>query len=156
MKLAHESLMAGHMATRRTVIGIIRVFTGQELNPMLSGICQSCDIANALYQKDQHYLPTREVPQESVLFSPFELVYGWPVRGPMTILKELWTREITDPEVRSTYEYVINLRERLESTCELVKQNLEKASRKQSRIYNRKSRSRKMKVGQKGIGATTY
>ncbi|CAG2216072.1 unnamed protein product [Mytilus edulis] len=91
----------------------------------------------------------REVPQESVLFSPFELVYGWPVRGPMTILKELWTREITDPEVRSTYEYVINLRERLESTCELVKQNLEKASRKQSRIYNRKSRSRKMKVGQK-------
>ncbi|CAG2195480.1 unnamed protein product [Mytilus edulis] len=70
----------------------------------------------------------REVPQESVLFSPFELVYGWPVRGPMTILKELWTREITDPEVRSTYEYVINLRERLESTCELVKQNLEKAS----------------------------
>ncbi|CAG2198487.1 unnamed protein product [Mytilus edulis] len=88
----------------------------------------------------------REVPQESVLFSPFELVYGWPVRGPMTILKELWTREITDPEVRSTYEYVINLRERLESTCELVKQNLEKASRKQSRIYNRKSRSRKMKI----------
>ncbi|CAC5422027.1 unnamed protein product [Mytilus coruscus] len=58
----------------------------------------------------------REVPQESVLFSPFELVYGWPVRGPMTILKELWTREITDPDVRFTYE---------------------------------KSRSGKMKVGQK-------
>ncbi|CAC5366153.1 unnamed protein product [Mytilus coruscus] len=51
----------------------------------------------------------REVAQESVLFSPFELEYGWPVRGPMTFLKELWTREITDPDVRSTYEYVINL-----------------------------------------------
>ncbi|CAC5413817.1 unnamed protein product [Mytilus coruscus] len=88
----------------------------------------------------------REVPQENVTF---ELVYGWPVRGPMTILKELWTREITHPDVRSTYEYVINLRERLESTCKLVKHNLEKASRKQSRIYNKKSRSRKMKVGQK-------
>ncbi|VDI08977.1 Hypothetical predicted protein [Mytilus galloprovincialis] len=70
----------------------------------------------------------REVPQESVLFAPYELVYGWPVRGPMTSFKELWTREITDPDVRSTFEYVINLRERLESTCELVKQNLEKAS----------------------------
>ncbi|VDI60744.1 Hypothetical predicted protein [Mytilus galloprovincialis] len=63
----------------------------------------------------------------------------------MTILKELWTREITDPDVRFTYEYVINLRERLEWTCELVKQNLEKASRKRIR----KSRSKKMKVGQK-------
>lgn len=91
----------------------------------------------------------REVPQESIAFSPFELMYGWPVRGPMTILKELWTKEISDPEVRSTYEYVINLRERLESTCELVKQNLQKASKKQARIYNRRSRSRKLKVGQK-------
>lgn len=35
----------------------------------------------------------REVPQESSRFSPFELVYGWSVRGPMTILKELWSRK---------------------------------------------------------------
>ncbi|CAC5382679.1 unnamed protein product [Mytilus coruscus] len=39
----------------------------------------------------------REVPQEIVFFfSPFESVHGWPVRGTMTILKELWTREVTD------------------------------------------------------------
>ena len=56
----------------------------------------------------------REVPQESSMVSPFELMYGSPVRGPMTILKELWTKEISDPELRSTYEYVVNLREILE------------------------------------------
>lgn len=76
-------------------------------------------------------------------------MYGWPVRGHITILKEIWTKEIDDPELRSTYEYVVNLRERLESTCELVKQNLEHASRKQAKMYNRRSRLRKVKVGQK-------
>jgi hypothetical protein len=32
----------------------------------------------------------------------------------MTILRELWSKEISDPELRSTYEYVVNLREILE------------------------------------------
>jgi transposase InsO family protein len=35
----------------------------------------------------------REVPQESLGFSPFELLYGRTVRGPMRILRELWTGE---------------------------------------------------------------
>jgi hypothetical protein len=67
----------------------------------------------------------------------------------MTILKELWTKEISDPEIRSTYEYVVNLRERLEWTCELVKRNMEHTSSKQAIIYNRRSRFRKIKVGEK-------
>ena len=42
----------------------------------------------------------REVPQESTGFSPFELLYGRAVRGPMLILKELWTKEVEEPEVK--------------------------------------------------------
>ena len=48
-------------------------------------------------------LAYREVPQESSNCSPFELLHGLPVSGPMTILKELWTKEISDPELRSNY-----------------------------------------------------
>ena len=91
----------------------------------------------------------REVPQESLGFSPFELVYGRSVRGPMTILKELWTKEIEDPEIKSTYQYVIDLRERLESTCKLAHENLEKASQKHRLYYNRKAKHRSMKVGER-------
>ncbi|XP_062584037.1 uncharacterized protein LOC134245806 isoform X2 [Saccostrea cucullata] len=40
----------------------------------------------------------RDAPQESLGFSPFELVYGHRVRGPMRILRELWTKEETDSE----------------------------------------------------------
>ncbi|GFO26991.1 Zinc finger protein [Plakobranchus ocellatus] len=55
-----------------------------------------------------------EAPQESLGFSPFELLYARPVRGPMTILRELWTEDTTDEEVKSTYQYVIDLREKME------------------------------------------
>ena len=81
------------------------------------------------------YLPAlffavREVPQEFLGFSPFELLYGRNVRGQMAILRELWTDEVEDKEVRSTYDYVINLRKRLEHTCELAMKNLQKSARK--------------------------
>lgn len=61
------------------------------------------------------YLPAllfayREVPQESTKFSPFDLVYARSVRGPMAVLKELWTKEENDPEVKTTYQYVLDLK----------------------------------------------
>jgi len=59
----------------------------------------------------------REVKQDSLGFSPFELLYGRTVRGPMTILRELWTKDIPNDEVQSTYQYVFDLRNRLEQTC---------------------------------------
>ena len=64
----------------------------------------------------------------------------------MTILKELWTNEIQDPQIKSTYQYVIDLRERLESTCQLARENLAKASKIHKVYYDRKARSRSMKV----------
>ena len=42
---------------------------------------------------------------------PFELLYECNVHGPMAILKELWSEEISDYQVLSTYQYVIDLRE---------------------------------------------
>ena len=49
----------------------------------------------------RHYInpllfPYHEVPQESTGFSPFELLYRRAVRGPMTILKQLWTKEVEE------------------------------------------------------------
>ena len=75
------------------------------------------------------YLPAllfaiREVPQESLGFSPFELLYGRNVKGPMAILRELWSGEAPDEQVLSTYQYVIELRDRLEQTCKLTHENL--------------------------------
>ena len=69
----------------------------------------------------------------------FELIYGWTVHGPMQVLRELWRKDIEDPQVRTTYQYVLDLRERLESTVSLAQQNLQNMS-KYKKYYNRKSR----------------
>ena len=100
------------------------------------------------------YLPAllfayREVPQESLNFSPFELMFGRTVRGPLAILKELWTGVDSEEEIKTTYEYVVDLRDRLDSTCELARQELAKASKRHKRYYDARTRDRKFVIGDK-------
>ena len=40
----------------------------------------------------------REVPQESAGFSPFELLYGRKVRGPLDVLRDKWAGYMTEEE----------------------------------------------------------
>ena len=89
----------------------------------------------------------REAPQQSLKFSPFELVYGRAVRGPLQVLRELWDDQEPDQEVKSTYEYVIDLAERLQSTCELARQELVKAREVQKSYYDKKTKLRTFKAG---------
>ncbi|GFO44380.1 hypothetical protein PoB_007088500 [Plakobranchus ocellatus] len=91
----------------------------------------------------------REVPQESTHFAPFELLYGRTVPGPMHILRELWMKEIEEPDVKSSYEYVLNLRERLDDTLKIAREELEKAQGRQKRYYDRTAKRRKFSVGEK-------
>lgn len=127
--------------------GLVERFNGT-LKQMLKKMCID-------RPKDwDKYLPAllfayRDVPQDSLGFSPFDLVYARPVRGPMTILKELWTKEIKDPEIKTTYQYVLDLRDRLESTCELVHRTLEESSARYKKNYDKKTRSRSLKAGEK-------
>ena len=100
------------------------------------------------------YLPAllfavREVPQESLGFSPFELLYERNVKDPMAILRELWSGEAPDEQVLSKYQYVIELRDRLEQPCKLAHENLKKVQIKQKAYYYRRARSRKFDVGDK-------
>ena len=67
----------------------------------------------------------------------------------MAILRELWSGEVNDEQVLSTNQYVIELRERLEQTCQLVRDNLKKVQFKQKTYYDKRARSRKFDVGDK-------
>jgi len=69
----------------------------------------------------------REVKQDSLGYSPFELLHGRTVRGSISILRELMTNEKVEPEVKTTYEYVLDLKDRLQSTCELAQIELHKS-----------------------------
>ena len=89
----------------------------------------------------------REVPNETTVFSPFELLYGRNVRGPLSILKEQWK----EPEEcqASVLSYLLETRDRLRTFSNLAHQNEVEAKQVQKRYYGRKSRSREIKVGSK-------
>ena len=91
----------------------------------------------------------REAPQESLKFSPFELLYGRHVRGPLQILKQCWTDEMADPEVVTTAQYVTELQHRIEETCKIAQENLAKASARTTELFNRKAKLRNLVAGQK-------
>ena len=76
-------------------------------------------------------------------------MFGRNERGPIQILRELWSVEETDEHARLTYQFMIDLRERLEKTCKLAQDNVRKLDIKQNAFYDKRARSRKFDVGDK-------
>ena len=64
------------------------------------------------------------------------------VRGPMTILRELWENEKSDDEFVESYQYVVDLRNRIESTCEIARENLKDSKDRYKKHYDRKAKVR--------------
>ena len=64
----------------------------------------------------------REVPQASTGFSPFELLYGRQVRGPLDILNESWQGAMTSED--SVTSHILSIRGRIERMKELADINL--------------------------------
>ena len=141
----------------------LRQLTTTPYHPMCNGLCERFNGTLKQMLKRlcaerpmdwDRYVPAvlfayREVPQESLGFSPFELVYGRTVRGPIEILQQVWTEERASDEVQSTYGYVMELRERLEKTCKIAHEELRKAQKRSKKLYDRKARDRTFRAGDK-------
>jgi transposase InsO family protein len=139
----------------------IRATTTTPYHAMGNGIIENFNksLKNALKKMamervkdwDRYLVPLlfamRDVPQDSTGISAFELLYGRTVRGPTAILKELWTKEVEEPEPRSTYQFVIDLREKIEETCKLAQEELAKAQSRNQKYYNRQAKPKDLKVG---------
>ena len=64
----------------------------------------------------------RESVQESIGFSPFELVFGHTVRGPLKLLKEKFLSQEDTP--LNLLQNVSDFRSKLVTACEVAKSNL--------------------------------
>jgi len=91
----------------------------------------------------------RDTVHESHGFTPFELVFGRSCRGPVKILKELWTNESVEEELQDVYTYMLELRGRIEETCKLAQEAINKANAKNKKYYDKKARNRELKIGDK-------
>ena len=94
-------------------------------------------------QKDwDEYLPFllfayREVPQESTGFSPFELLFGRRVRGPLDVLRECWTDE--KPEDTPVIPYVLDMQKKLREMTGVAQTSLQVAQQRQKEHYDQKA-----------------
>ena len=89
----------------------------------------------------------REVPQATVGFSPFELLYGRDPRGLLDVLREEWIHEPeTDADIIS---YVMSVRNRMQTAKELVEENTRVAQPKQKAYYDQKTPELNLQPGDK-------
>ena len=89
----------------------------------------------------------RESVQESLGFSPFKLVFGHSVRGPLKLPKEQILNDI--PAQINLLDFVSKMKTKLHDVCEIAKSNLSTAQIKMKTWYDRKSRTRSFNAGDK-------
>ena len=86
----------------------------------------------------------RESVQESLGFSPFELVFGHSVRGPLKLLKEKFLSNDETP--LKLLQYVSDFRNRLSRACEVARSNLKTSQGKMKARYDNHVTDRKFKL----------
>lgn len=89
----------------------------------------------------------REVTQESLGFSPAELVFGHTVRGPLKMLKEKWLSN--QSHSTNLLDFVSNFRSKLTKACDLARQKLGEAQGKMKGWYDKKAKHRVFSPGDK-------
>jgi len=88
----------------------------------------------------------REVPQESTGFSPFEMLYGRDIRGPLDVLKESWCAgKRSNPNVVA---YILMMRDRLEAMAEVARKTEASVKERQKTLYNQTARERSFEPGE--------
>ena len=88
----------------------------------------------------------REVVQDSLGFSPFELVFGHRVRGPLMLCKEQMLS--SGSEGHNVLKYVVSFKERLMKACEAAKENLCVRQDEMKTWYDKKARLRTFSPGE--------
>uniref|UniRef100_A0A8B9H0C2 ribonuclease H n=1 Tax=Astyanax mexicanus TaxID=7994 RepID=A0A8B9H0C2_ASTMX len=87
----------------------------------------------------------RETVQESLGFSPSQLVFGHTVRGPLKLLREKLVSD--NCESINLLDYVSSFRERLFQACEVAKASLATTQSQMKARFDKKSVKREFKCG---------
>ena len=75
------------------------------------------------------------------------MLYVRTVNGPLQILRRLWTREQEGPETRTTYQYVMDLRNKLQETWDLAHDELRRSQVRHKHYFESRAKDRTFKSG---------
>ena len=87
----------------------------------------------------------RDVAQESLGYSPFEMVFGHRVRGPLSLLSAQWINSDVNINI---LDYVVKFKERLHETWAWAGKHLAATQDRMKTWYDRNARSRVFEPGE--------
>ena len=89
----------------------------------------------------------RDTPHSSTGYSPFELIYGHQVRGPLEFLKECWESETVDNEDRDVHKYILHMRRRLKNSCRIALESIQQTQVRNKALFDRHAKRRLLRPG---------
>ena len=87
----------------------------------------------------------RSTPHCITGFSPFTLMYGRDVRGPLDILQESWL--VGDCEQAKVFEWLVSVKARMSEMSEVVSEKERRAKAKMKEVYDRTASVKKLEPG---------
>jgi hypothetical protein len=90
----------------------------------------------------------REIPMETTGFSPFEMLFGRDVRGPLGRLKSSWKPTTLHKAKPNVIQFILDLRNRLKTCHDIALKSAEQACAKSKIWYDKKARDRSYEPGQ--------
>ncbi|KAG7176501.1 hypothetical protein Hamer_G031066, partial [Homarus americanus] len=87
------------------------------------------------------------IPSDRTGFSAFELLYGRAVRGPLSVLRDLWEDTSIEDDERTHYQYVLELRDKLSQCAKIAAQNADISNTKYKAYFDVKSQDRQFIPG---------
>ena len=95
----------------------------------------------------------RSAPSEALGCTPFQLVFGHSVRGPLDVVRECWEEEAPNLDLLT---YITELGGKLTKAWEYAKEKLEKYQVGMKTMYDRKVKARKFDVGEQVLVFFTF
>ena len=89
----------------------------------------------------------RELPSVSTGFSPFELLFGRPARGPIDFLADAWLERENVGEAKGVCQFVLDVRNSVSDMCRLAQDNVERSGKVNKMYKDRRSKHRSFSVG---------
>ena len=87
----------------------------------------------------------RSTPHTATGFSPFELVHGYPMRGPLEAIKDGWLQG--ELNLKDTVKWVQDLRNTMTKLHEQAGKNEGEYKKASKKYYDRKARNRSFQKG---------
>ena len=90
----------------------------------------------------------REIPCQSTGFSPFQLLYGRHVRGPLAVIKHNWVGDDNiEQKDTDVVTHLLDMRKRMVGLMAKANQNLKESQRKMKSQYDKNAKHREFEPG---------